>query len=332
MNDYDAVRELANSNIHEVLELLGVEFSDRYKYLNGPCMVHGGDNITAWSWLIDKGIWRCFTHECEEEYGRDIFGLIRGLKGLNAYDAKRWLEKRLGGGLSEEEKAELLEHKSNREFIGHARKKKKRTRVYNPSCLDKLLYHDYLERRGYPEWLVHKYHAGVGSRVGRAMSNRIIFPLLNISNEIVGFTGRTILDDWQERRVPKWRHSNDCDLDGVLFNLNWAQEYIRKKGEVILVEGPLDVLRLEQYGIHNSVGLLGKTLHNGQIGLLLRIPTFKVIVALDADTAGRAGARKISKVASAFFDVEVKELPEGKDCGDLTEDEARELFYDKQRV
>ena len=48
MNEIQAIKEKANTNIHAILEVLGVSFKDRYVYLNGPCPVHGGDKKDGW--------------------------------------------------------------------------------------------------------------------------------------------------------------------------------------------------------------------------------------------------------------------------------------------
>jgi len=158
------------------------------------------------------------------------------------------------------------------------------------------------------------------------MSNRVVFPIFNKEKEIVGFTGRTLFSDWEDREIPKWKHSKDYNAECNLFNIDNAQKHIQESGEAIIVEGPLDVLRLEEAGVHNSVAVLGKSLHNGQMTLLMEIPTFKLRVAFDADKAGKSGAQGVVKRAKCFFDVEIIKLPEGKDAGDLTETEVEEIF------
>lgn len=113
-----------------------------------------------------------------------------------------------------------------------------------------------------------------------------------------------------------------------MFNINNAAPFIRETGTAIIVEGPLDVLRLEMYGVRNSVALLGKILHNKQMTLLMSIPCDNLIFALDADAAGRSGAKKAVELAKSFFGVEIARLPEGKDCGDLTKEEVERIFND----
>jgi len=326
MSELKILKENANCNIHDILDILEIPYTDKYVYLNGPCPVHGGDNREGWSWHIQKGVWQCYTNGCHEEYDCDIYGLIMAIKELTFVQAKNWLVKSIGQTSTREEAKEILDQVSNREFINQTMKATAKSKIYDRSCLSKLSYHDYLEGRGYPKDLIQKYQAGVGSGNNRYMSHRLIFPIINMSGEIIGFTGRTLIEDYEERKIPKWKHNNGYQSSQNLFNINFAAPYIRDYGTVILVEGPLDVLRLEQYGIHNSVALFGKSLHKSQMTLLMSVPCDNIKFALDADTAGRSGVKKGMMMARALFGVQVAELPEGKDCGDLTAEEAREIF------
>ena len=248
-------------------------------------------------------------------------------------EAKEWLKKTVNCSFSPYELKELRDQNSNREFINHAKRFETKKKVYDASCLERLIYHDYLETRGFSREIIEKYHAGIGERKNQYMSDRLIFPVINREGEIVGFTGRSLLEDWEERGVPKWKHSRDFEASCNLFNIYCAQDHIRECGEAIIVEGPLDVLRLEQAGIHNSVALLGKILHNRQMTLLMSVPADNLKFALDADAAGLSGAQKAMELAKSFFGVEIVQLPKGKDCGDLTVEQARSIFNEgNQRV
>lgn len=328
MDNLKVIKELANTNITILLDALDVKYRDRYVYLNGPCPIHNGDRKDAWSWSIDRGIWQCYSRGCHNDYDADIYGLVQGIKECGFLEAKNFIKKYVNCNLTNAEIKELRDARSNRDFVNYTRKRKRQEKIYNPKCLDRLEYHNYLENRGYSKKIVEKYQVGVGSP-GKYMSDRIIFPIHNKIGEIVGFTGRTLLEDWHERGIPKWKHSKDYVSESNLFNILFAQEYIKKNNEAILVEGPLDVLKLEECGVHNSVAVLGKSLHNGQMTLLMGIPTFKLRIAFDADKAGISGAKEVFKKASSFFDVEIIKLPNNKDCGDLNIDEVRSIFNDK---
>jgi 5S rRNA maturation endonuclease (ribonuclease M5) len=328
MGELQILKEKANSNIHDILDLLEVSYTDRYVYLNGPCPVHGGDKRDGWSWHLDRGVWQCYTNHCHDSHDCDIYGLVRAIKECTFKQAKEWLKLNIGATDTRQEVKEIMDQRSNREFVNQTKRHVVKARVYDKDCLKRLVYHDYLETRGYPREIIERYHAGIGRSANKYMSDRLIFPVINIDGEIVGFTGRTLLEDYEDRGIPKWKHSRDYQASNNLFNIHNAAEFIRNTGHVIIVEGPLDVLRLEQNGIHNSVALLGKILHNKQMTLLMGVPCDNIKFALDADTAGRSGAKKAVELAKSFFGVEIVDLPEGKDCGDLTKEEVERIFHD----
>ena len=73
------LKKTLNKNIETVLQKLGIEyeaFSDNI-YSVCPCHEHS-DNPRAFSYSIDKGIWKCWTRDCQNEFNNDIFGLIKG--------------------------------------------------------------------------------------------------------------------------------------------------------------------------------------------------------------------------------------------------------------
>jgi DNA primase len=195
--------------------------------------------------------------------------------------------------------------------------------------LSRLEFHEYLLSRGFTRELVEKYHIGIGKENHGYMVNRIIFPIRNMDGQIVAFTGRSLHEDWKERGIPKWKHSKDFELhaDKILFNIDVARAEIERTGRVILVEGPLDALRLVEAGILNVVAVMGKTLYNGQITELIKAGATTIIIAFDNDNPGKTGAEKAAKLAGPYFDVFKVSLPDGtKDFGEMHAADVREVF------
>jgi len=326
--DTQALKELANLRIEEVLDALGIDYRDRYSYLVGCCHVHGGDRADAFSWHIERGIWKCFSRGCDDRYGADIYGLIRGMRKCSFAEAKDWLRRFLNTELNEEEIKLLRDSRSNKDFIVYTKKKQQADKIYPPECLTKLDRHDYLiEERGFSREIVEEYQVGFCSTSGTFMYNRIVFPCVNTRGEIIGFTGRTIDPDWEDKKIPKWKHSLGNWVQNNVFNAHRAHDHIQTLSEVIVCEGPLDILRLEEAGVHNAVAVLGKEIKNGQITLLMNMGAMKLNLAFDNDAAGKVGTQKALKTASMYFDINVIDLPEDKnDVGDLTRGEIREVF------
>lgn len=316
----EALKILANNNIFKVLDSLGVEYTERYQYLNGVCPAHRGGNPTAFSWLVDKGIWQCFTNGCQDKFGSDIYGLICGVRNCKFGAAIDYLETLFR--LSNIKVSITDEAIANRKFASKINSMKKDSMVYPEESLKKLIYHEYLEGRGYPRELISSYHIGVTEDNYKEMSRRVIFPVRSIDGDIVGFSGRTLITDHK----PKWYHSKGFNKSHHLFNIDRAAKHILESGEVIVTEGPLDVLRLEQIGIHNSVALMGIKISNKQIALLVEAGASKLRICLDNDKAGITGTNDMKKVASSYFSIQDIKLPEGKDVGDLTPEEAKGIF------
>ena len=140
-------------------------------------------------------------------------------------------------------------------------------------------------------------------------SNRLMFPIMNVQNKIIGFGGR-ILDQGE----PKYLNSPDTpifDKSHHLYGLNFARQ--AKAGSIILVEGYMDVIALYQAGIHNAAAALG-TAFNAEHAKLLKKYCENVILLFDSDGAGeRAALRAIPILVANGLRVKVLQLQNAKD-------------------
>ncbi|MBX3069652.1 MAG: DNA primase [Thermomicrobiales bacterium] len=124
--------------------------------------------------------------------------------------------------------------------------------------------------------------------------DRIIFPILNSSGQVVGFGGRAFGDE-----QPKYLNSPQSpifDKSSLLYGLTHARDAIREENRVVIVEGYMDVIAAHQHGFRNVVGAMGTALTETQVDLVKRL-TKRVVLALDADAAGRmASVRAIESL------------------------------------
>ncbi len=143
--------------------------------------------------------------------------------------------------------------------------------------------------------------------------DRIIFPIYDQRNRIVGFGGRIITESSDS---PKYLNSPETPLfnkSKTLFGLNKAASEISRTGEVFLVEGYLDVISLWQNGVKNSVAPLGTGLTEDQIKILSRLAG-RVYITFDSDNAGvKATLRAIELLTVEGVEHFVMRLPEGED-------------------
>ena len=119
-----------------------------------------------------------------------------------------------------------------------------------------------------------------------------MFPLLDISGRIVGFSGR-VLPGAKEDEA-KYINSPETEIyhkSKMLFGLTVARAEIKKKNRVVLVEGELDMISSFAAGVSETVAIKGSALTSEMIGILSRL-TNTFILALDADAAGEAAMKR----------------------------------------
>ncbi|MBU1240066.1 DNA primase [Myxococcota bacterium] len=125
--------------------------------------------------------------------------------------------------------------------------------------------------------------------------HRVMFPIVDTSGRIRGFSSR-ILDP--ERQEGKYVNSPESEIFKkhlALFGLYNAKNVIRKSNRAILVEGNLDVITMAQAGFEETVAPLGTAITESQIKLLTRF-TKNVVLMLDGDSAGRAASLKTTEM------------------------------------
>lgn len=141
--------------------------------------------------------------------------------------------------------------------------------------------------------------------------DRVIFPIVNLADELIGFGGRVLGEG-----EPKYLNSPESPAFSKgenLYGIGFAREGIRKEGYAILVEGYMDVIALHQAGIVHAVATLGTGFTTGHVRLLKRF-TDRVVVNFDPDAAGRAATRRSLEVLlESGFEVSVVSLPAKKD-------------------
>lgn len=123
-------------------------------------------------------------------------------------------------------------------------------------------------------------------------NDRIIFPIRDDSGKIVAFSGRTLS---KEKDIAKYYNTHETEIfekKNILFNLSNSRPYIRKKKEIMLSEGYMDVISSYQENVKNIVGLMGTNIDNSKIDKISQIAD-KFILALDNDSAGIEATIKI---------------------------------------
>lgn len=188
---------------------------------------------------------------------------------------------------------------------------------YAPNKWDGLLRH--MREKGYSyEELYEANLANKSEKEGRvrfydSFRNRVMVPIIDARGNVVAFGGR-VLDDSK----PKYINSSDTLVYkkslGV-FGLNFAKN--SKEKSLILVEGYMDAISLQQAGFDNVIACLGTALTSEMAHLLSRYCE-EVILSYDADEAGqKATTRAIGIFNSIGMKLRVVHLSGGKDPDEI---------------
>lgn len=139
--------------------------------------------------------------------------------------------------------------------------------------------------------------------------NRVIFPIMDVNNKVIGFGGRVMGD-----AKPKYLNSPETkvfDKSRNLYGMNIART--SRKRQMIVCEGYMDVIAMHQAGFNNAVASLGTAFTALQAGLLKRY-TEEVLLLYDSDEAGiKAALRAIPILKSAGLSSKVVDLKPYKD-------------------
>lgn len=120
--------------------------------------------------------------------------------------------------------------------------------------------------------------------VNDVFQRRVMFPIHDLEGNVVGFTGR-IYEDTNQAKYINSKESDIFKKGQILFNYHRARPEIKRKKEVILVEGNMDAIRMYASGIKNVVALMGTSLTKDQVNILKGLRA-KIILMFDNDAAG----------------------------------------------
>ncbi|GJM08073.1 MAG: DNA primase [Lysobacteraceae bacterium] len=191
---------------------------------------------------------------------------------------------------------------------------------------------DYLRDQGFSKETMDNAGLLSGTEKGRAYDrfrDRLMFPINDRRGRPVAFGGRTLGSDDDG---PKYLNSPETPLfhkGRQLYGLSNAMAACRHGGEVMVVEGYMDVIGLAQAGIRDAVATLGTATTSDHAELLFRTAPH-VICCFDGDNAGRRAAWKAveallprlreGRQASFLF------LPQGEDPDSLVQNKGAEAF------
>lgn len=295
----------------------------------------------------DKHIW----HDFSSNKGGDIFSFIMEVEGMDFRQSLEHLARKAGVDLSiydtkgsqeiAKRKKRLLEAYvlatnyyqqsliKNQHAIEYIFKKRKLSKQvvqdfkigYAPTTGDALV--QFLSKKGFsPSELAD---AGLVNRYGTDLfRGRMTVPLMDSSGQVIGFTGRIIVDD---PKAPKYLNTPQTllyDKGRHVFGLSQAKEAIRTNDYVVIVEGNLDVVSSHQVNIKQVVATAGTAMTEYHLKALVRL-TNRINLAFDGDKAGLAATERAIPIAqSVGVELSIITLPDStKDPDELIQQDPR---------
>lgn len=294
-----------------LLQALGFEIKkETSDEIRCRCIIHGGDNDTAFRFKKSTKNFSCYTHGCHEE-SSDIVGLVCAVRKCTFKEAIEFLSEFTGIPLdrsfTEEEAQRFYTLKDLKKAQRDVDFDKRLQEAGNPDEVEWLASHveyctknrtRYFEERGFLKNTLDFFE--VGSTKYFSEGTRATIPIRDESSQLVGISTRIERDLLTNESIPKYRNLKNFNKESHLYNLYNAKQYAPMFGDtLILVEGYTGVWRLWEAGIPIAVSCMGVSLSPIQRHYISK-HCLSCIIMLDGDNAGLRGSEKIQKSLSGF--------------------------------
>lgn len=328
----EAISEKLIESINDILDEFGIKYTDYGDRVSFSCPIHDGDNPEGCS-ILKRGVgnWKCFTHNCHEEYGSSILNFIQALlektdrKDISFYATLKWC-----AGLVGEEKTitptEIQDQKTKTEFIQllkYAAGSRDKCPTFYPRQRVregiKIPAKYYIDRGFCPEILT-KYDVGLCDDSEKSMYNRVVIPIYDDDGKyMIGCSGRSVFEQCvkcqlyhdgdcpttreEKKRCSKWKHSYGFDANKCLYNYWEAKKHILETKTAVLVEGPGDIWKLEEADVHTGLAIFGSFLSDTQTIILEESGAWNIVIVTDNDEAGEKARKRIENKLNRSFNI-----------------------------
>lgn len=301
----------------------------------GLCPFHG-EKTPSFNIYTENGSFYCFG--CGA--GGDVITFIMKIENLDYVEAVKFLAQRAGMEMPENtyddsmSKLRMRIYEANREAarffhstLISPRGQSGLSYLRGRALSDRTIRHfglgfadddwnslcNHLKNKGFSEYEIYSANLAFKRKNGNGIYdrfvNRVMFPIIDLRGNVIAFGGRIMTDE-----KPKYLNTSDTPVfkkSENLFSLNNAKSSGTRT--LILCEGYMDVIALNQAGFTNAVATLGTALTNEQAVLMKRYAD-EVIICYDADGAGqKATARAIQILRNAGLPIKILTVPSGKD-------------------
>ena len=349
----DIIEEVRSRN--DIVDVISqyVKLTRKGSSYFGLCPFHN-EKTPSFSVTPGKQMYYCFG--CGA--GGNVFNFIMEYENFTFGEALKYLADRAGVELPRiEYSREIKEKAQEKEELLRINKEAAQYYYYQLRTEKGAAGYQYLTGRGLSDDTIRKFGLGYSDKYGSGLYrylktkeysderlrdsglfnvderhgmydkfwNRVIFPIMDVNNRVIGFGGRVMGDG-----KPKYLNSPETrifDKSRNLYGLNEARR--SRKNYIILCEGYMDVIAMHQAGFTNAVASLGTALTSGHASLLKRY-TSEVLLLYDSDEAGvRAALRGIPILREAGVNSRVVDLKPYKDPDEFIRNLGPEAFEER---
>lgn len=317
----------------DIVDIIGerIPLVARGKNFFGVCPFHDDSNPSMCV-SREKQIYTCFSCHATG----NVFTFLMNYEHIDFKETLRYLGEKVGVNVS----GIQIKQKSNKfDKLYDAYKFSVKYFQNNLSSSFGKMARSYLASRGITDEVIKEFEIGLSldsrddltkllmkkeydlvvlNRIGLSSddhdiyNDRIMFPLYDVSGNVVGFSGRIYKDNGQN----KYLNTKETDIfkkGEMLYHYHIAREECRLKKSVIVMEGFMDVIRASTIGIKNTVALMGTALTKEQIALIKRLSN-NIVLCLDGDGPGVKAATSIGEeLLNQGVEVKVVMLPDNDD-------------------
>ena len=325
-----------------------VSLQPRGGSLWGCCPFHS-EKTPSFHVLPDKQLCYCFG--CKK--GGGVINFIMEEENLSFPDAVRFLARRANMPVPEEEHSDESRLRSRILLLNRDAARFYYDQLYSPKGAPVL---EYMKNRkitrrnatnfglgaSADEWdglltAMRKKGYGDGELLASGLAirgkngglydkfrKRLIFPIIDVRGDVLGFGGRIISKDDPGAKYMNTPETIVYSKRRVLYGLNLAKK--SKRSNIILVEGNIDVVMLHQAGFDNACASMGTALTTEQLQLLSRY-TKEIVLCYDNDDAGKVATQKaLTLLNNTDFQVKVLELPKRLVDGEYIKQDADDFI------
>ena len=298
----------SKANIVDIISSYGIEVIKKGKDYVCVCPFHN-DHSPSMSISVSRQIYKCFA--CGE--GGNVFTFVQNYEKVSFVEAVKIVAEKIDYHLKNDISVQKVDkHKKEHDILNLA------TMFFqnNLNTSSGIEAKKYLKDRKIDEKIINDFQIGlaldgkddlfkllhskgysadlleslglvtiVNDQVYDFFKGRVVFPILDIEGNVVGFSARIYRGEKDTSKYVNTKETLIFTKGNNLFNYYKARGPSKKEKQIIIVEGQMDAIRVFSSGLENVVALGGTALTQNQINLIKRL-NVKVILCLDGDGAG----------------------------------------------